>query len=210
VESLFDRMAAGHAGVPQIPPDLRAILHPWYQAKHVVQVSVAQIRRRFIGDAKLHEKRAELDGIDTAGFETRVISAASCCQHRDLHCANVVFDARGQAMLIDFGATGMSYAAVDPVTLELSTVFHSQHSTLPAGWPTVADIQEWPNLPKYVENCSFVRFIIACREWASAEAASPDEVVAVAYAYAMRQLKYADTDKQLARALIRGCIAYLA
>jgi hypothetical protein len=32
----------------------------------------------------------------------------------------------------------------------------------------------------------------------------------VAYGYAMRQLKYGDTDKALARALIRACIARLA
>jgi CheY-like chemotaxis protein len=208
VESLFDRIAVGDAGVPHIPPDLRAILHPWYQANHIEQVSVGQIWRRFIGDARLHEIRAELDSIDTTGIEARVISAAACCQHRDLHCANVVFDARGQAMLIDFGDTGLSYAAVDPVTLELSTVFHSQHSNLPGGWPTEVNMQEWPNLPRYLENCQFNTFITACRDWANAEAGSPDEIVAVAYAYAMRQLKYADTDKQLARSLIRGCIRY--
>jgi hypothetical protein len=52
------------------------------------------------------------------------------------------------------------------------------------------------------------RFIAACRERANGEAASPEEVVAVAYAYGVRQLKYEDTDKTLARALIRGCIDY--
>ena len=37
-----------------------------------------------------------------------------------------------------------------------------------------------------------------------------DEAVAVAYAYAMRQLKYDDTNKDLARALIRGCIQHFS
>jgi hypothetical protein len=49
----------------------------------------------------------------------------------------------------------------------------------------------------------------ACRDWANSEAASPEEVFAVAYGFAMRQLKYDDTDKVLARALIRACIARL-
>jgi len=111
-------------------------------------------------------------------------------------------------MLIDFGDTGLSFASADPVTLELSTVFHTRHSTLPPGWPVEGDMEEWPNLQKFIQNCQFGEFITACREWASAEAGSPEEVVAVAYAYAARQLKYLDTDKAMARALIRSCIRY--
>ena len=49
----------------------------------------------------------------------------------------------------------------------------------------------------------------ACRAWAVEVAASEQEVLAVAYGYALRQLKYDDTDKVLARAVIRACIAGL-
>jgi CheY-like chemotaxis protein len=208
VESLFNRIASSDANVPGIPAEIRGILAPWYQGRHVEQVQVAQIRRRFIRDTVLHERRAELAEIDTTAIEGRVISVAVCCQHRDMHCANVVFDGRGHAMLIDFGDTGSSYASVDPITLELSTVFHSQHSTLPTGWPDEPTMAFWTDVNQFTEGCQFAPFIVACREWAVAEAASTDEVVAVAYAYAMRQLKYADTDKSLARALIRACINY--
>ena len=65
-----------------------------------------------------------------------------------------------------------------------------------------------PTLDRFTINCPFAPFIEACRGWANAEAGSPGEVIAVGYAYAMRQLRYADTDKQLARALIRACIQY--
>jgi hypothetical protein len=112
-------------------------------------------------------------------------------------------------MLIDFGDAGSTVAATDPVTLELSTIFHLQRSTLPAGWPTEARMTHWVAVDQYVEGCAFAPFIRACRAWANAEAGSPDEVVAVAYAYALRQLKYDDTDTTLARTLIRACIAHL-
>jgi CheY-like chemotaxis protein len=209
VESLFNRISSGH-DVSQVPSELRGIFRPWYNARRIEQVQVAQIRRRFISDTVLHTRLAELDGIDYTDIERRIVRAAVCSQHRDLHCANVVFVERRQAMLIDFGDTGASYAAADPVTLELSTVFHSQRSILPPGWPNEENMSGWPNLDRFTVNCQFSTFIVACREWANNEAGSPEEVIAVGYAYAMRQLKYADTDKRLARALIRSCIQYFA
>jgi CheY-like chemotaxis protein len=205
VESLFHRIASGHADVGTIPSEIQRIEAPWYQAKRPENVQVAQIRRKLIGDPALHNVRDELDGIDIRPIEACGIRAAHCCQHGDLHCANVVFDQRGQAMLIDFGDAGASFAAVDPVTLELSTLFHSQHATLGAGWPTEQHIADWMTMEQYTEGCAFAPFITACRDWALAEAGSPEEV----YAYAMRQLKYPDTNKVLARALIRTCIARL-
>jgi CheY-like chemotaxis protein len=208
VENLFARVAAGHAEVATVPEELRSILSPWYMAKQIERVPISQIRRRLIPDTVLHQKQGELAEFDISRLEAVVVSAAKCCQHRDMHCANVVFDARSHAMLIDFGDTGASFAAVDPVTLELSTVFHSEHSALPLGWPTEENMLEWPVVDRFTVNCQFAPFILACRQWANAEAGSPEEVIAVGYAYALRQFKYADTDKQLARALIRGCIEY--
>ena len=209
VESLFHRLSTGHAGVATVPGNLRDIERSWYQVKQRGAVRVAQIRRRFIGDAQLPGIDAELGGINIADIEARTVNAAYCCQHGDLHCANVVFDHTGRVMLIDFGDVGSSVASVDPVTLELSTVFHSLHTILPAGWPTEANMIRWVTVEQFVEGCPFAPFILGCRAWANAEAGSPEEVVAVAYGYALRQLKYGDTDKVLARALIRACIAYL-
>ena len=100
-------------------------------------------------------------------------------------------------MLIDFGDTGPSVAAIDPVTLELSTIFHMQRSILPLDWPNEENMNAWVDVDRFIQGCSFGPFIKACREWALAEAASPEEVVAVAYGYAVRQLKYDDTDKVL-------------
>jgi hypothetical protein len=104
-----------------------------------------------------------------------------------------VFDNTDRAMLIDFGNAGRSFSTVDPITLELSTAFHIQHARLPAGWPTEFVMNQWPTAIAYTQGCAFGPFIVACRDWANAEASSPEEVCAVAYGYAMRQLKYADT-----------------
>lgn len=209
VESLFDRLAAGQPGLAALPVAVRQIEQPWYQAKQVAPIAVAQIRRVFIGDAQLPAIQAELAGIDIAAVEARIVQAARCCQHGDLHCANVVFDNTGRPMVIDFGDAGQSYAAVDPITMELSTIFHMQRTRLPSGWPTAAAMEQWPMIGTYTQGCAFGPFLGACRDWANGEAASADEVCAVAYGYALRQLKYEDTNKEFARALIRSCIAQL-
>lgn len=207
VESLFDRIV-GNADVEGVPQQLRGIMAPWYGAKRLVSTQVAQIRRRFVGDTALPRVQQSLGDISLGGVEECSVRAAECCQHGDLHCANVMFDSRGQPMLIDFGDTGPSFSAVDAVTLELSTVFHSQHARLPAGWPSVEDVLNWIDVERFVRDCSFAGFITACRTWATAEAGSADEVVAAAYGYGVRQLKYTDTDKDLAGALVRCCVGH--
>jgi CheY-like chemotaxis protein len=209
VESVFDRIASQAAGVDQIPAEVRGIEVPWYAAKVSERVPVSRIRRIIIGDTSLPDIQAELQGIEIGPTEARMVTAANCCQHGDLHCANVVFDQRGHSMLIDFGDTGQSFAAVDPVTFELSTIFHLQRERLARGWPTLEDMAHWVTIDRYVEGCSFPGFVRACRAWSMAEAGSSKEVLAVAYAYGLRQLKYPDTDKNLARALIRACIQHL-
>lgn len=209
VQTLFRRIASNDDRLAGVPDGLRVIEGPWYEARHVSNVQVGTIRRRLIGDAALHEVRDQLEEIDIGPVEACTVTAATCVQHRDLHCANVVFDGTDRAMLIDFGDAGPAFAALDPVTLELSTVFHSQKVILPTGWPTEGAMREWVAVERFVKECTFGAFIASCRSWATGVAGSQAEVVAIAYAYAMRQLKYHDTDKNLARTLIRACIADL-
>jgi CheY-like chemotaxis protein len=210
VECLFERLAAGHQSLPNVPSRIRAIEAPWYLAKEVREVTVAQIRRRMIGDVSLHEVAEHLQGIDISGIEARQVLAGHCSQHGDMHCANVVFAGDGDGMIIDFGDSGPSVGTLDPVTLELSTVFHTQHITLPQGWPTQEHMANWISAEDFSKGCAFAPFILGCRAWANDAAASQEEVVAIAYAYAMRQLKYGDTRKPLLRALIAACIKALA
>jgi len=210
VVSLFDRIVDNHPSVPSIPQLIRAIEDPWYQGRGSENVQVARIRRLIIPDTDLPAIAAELGAIDINQVDAVQIQAAACCQHGDMHCANVMFDDRGQPMLIDFGDVGQSFACVDPVTLELSTIFHLQAQRLPRSWPTEALLANWADLDAYVADCPYADFIRACRQWALAVAASPKEMYAVGYGYGLRQLKYGDTNKAFARELIRACIAQLS
>jgi CheY-like chemotaxis protein len=209
VENIFARIAGNPDGAAAIPPLVRAIQAPWHDAGKAKAVTVGQVRRKLIGDVALDKAKAELQDIDISAVEAKKIQVTESCQHNDMHGANVVFGGDGRPMLIDFGDAGGSFAALDPITLELSMIFHSQRAKLPGTWPSEARMAEWPDLDAYVADCPYAGFIRACRQWALEVSASEEECLALAYAYAVRQLKYPDTPKGHARALIKASIGRL-
>ena len=98
VVSLFDRIVDNDPSVPDIPPQIRAIEDPWYQGRGSENVRVARLRRLMVPDTDLPAISAELGGIDINSADAVEIQAAPCCQHGDMHCANVMFDDRGRPM----------------------------------------------------------------------------------------------------------------
>jgi len=208
VRTLFDELTADPGAAALAAQRLRADEATWHGARQMERERVATVRRRLIGDVALQLVMPQLAGIDIGPVELVEIDVAHCVQHCDLHCGNVLFDANGRPMMIDYPDTGSAFASLDPIALELSTIFHKD-SPQRAGWPTEDQANQWPDLDAFCGGSTYEPFIRACREWALAVAASEQEVVAVAYSYAVRQLKYDDTDKVLARAIIRGCIARL-
>lgn len=209
-KNLFDHIAidpAKGAGVPEV---LFQAEEPWHRPRVTEVVTVSRIRRRFLRDMELALIRPKLGNLNVDAIEQRQISAAQCMQHNDLHCANVAFDQRNQAMLIDFGDVSESFAAIDPVSLELSTVFHPERSTLNSDWPATELLSDWFDLDRYVQGCEFPMFIRGCRQWARSVCGSDDEIAAVAYSYALRVLKFEQGTDDKARALIEACIRYFA
>ncbi len=77
VESLFDRIVANRADVPDIPAGVRAIEGPWYQGRNMVNVPVSRIRRQILADTDLPGIQAELEGIDIQAVEFRADSSRS-------------------------------------------------------------------------------------------------------------------------------------
>lgn len=208
VKSLFDVLIDDPAVAAAVPVQLRADQANWHAAQQIEKLRVATIRRSLIGDVALEGFGEELAGIDLKPVEAIEIDAACCVQHGDLHCGNVLFDDVARPMLIDYPEIRRSLASLDPVALELSTIFHRDAPDR-AGWPTEDQCQNWTDIDQFSTGSRYEAYLRACRNWASEIAASEQEVWAVGYSYALRQLKYGDTDKVLARAIIRGCIARL-
>ena len=108
--------------------------------------------------------------------------------------------------MIDFGETARMSAAVDPVTLELSPLFHPDSPVKDEEWPSVEQAIQWHDLDAYVANSPIADYVRRCREWTynHGTSAGDNEVAAVVYAYAARQLKHPGTNRDLAVALIEG------
>ena len=127
-------------------------------------------------------------------------------QHGDLHGFNILCDASGGAVVIDFGNVGPAPTCMDPVILELSVLFHKDSPFRSTSWPTNEQAETWFNLDEYLLGCPVPTFIRKCREWAI-EMGGSTELPPVVYAEAVRQLKYEDTNRERALGIARAAMS---
>jgi len=186
---------------------VEAATSPWREGVAQTRRTVASVRRRVISD----EGRASilrsypLAWVDN--FEQSSIQTRWACIHGDLHGSNVLVSTDGSTVLIDYGDVADGPASLDPITLELSLIFHPQG--VPLGeWPSVEQAPQWGNLDIYLDGCPVAEFVRECRAWAGRAGGGQREIAAAAYSYLMRQLKYNDTNKDLALALLDGAKRY--
>jgi CheY-like chemotaxis protein len=201
--SLFDRLQQGDVDATLVPA-IKEILSPWRQGVPTANVTIAQIRRKLLSDADLAVVQNKYGLIWIPEIEAKTIQSRSCCIHGDLHGGNLLLSNSGQPMLIDFGDVGSGTVSLDPITLELCLYFHPQFSPVSAAWLDGLDADNWNLLDQYAASMPRPQFVKDCRAWAHEVAASGREVLASAYAYLVRQLKYPDTDKQLAQRLLEA------
>lgn len=162
------------------------------------------IRRGVVTDEELSEFAATAPAIDH--LEGAEVEVSRGIQHRDLHGLNVLVSDSNDPLLIDYDNFAVANAALDPVTLELSAVFHRDAGAQRARgrWPAPDQARAWRELDRYLEDCPYPEAIRACREWAEAAAASPAEVDATLLSVALRQFWFENTDKELAAALMEA------
>jgi hypothetical protein len=125
-------------------------------------------------------------------------------QHRDLHGLNILVRNEQEQLLIDYAEVGPAPACLDPLILELSLLFHPACRDLCTNWPTVERGQHWADINAFLINCPFDSFLRACRTWAFDSGPGDKAVFATAYSYAVRQIKYSDTDHELAIAIAQA------
>jgi CheY-like chemotaxis protein len=201
--SLFGQLEQGDVD-PSLVPAIKGLFAPWRQGVPTANVTIAAIRRKLLSDADLARVQSTYGLIWIPEIEAKTIQARTCCIHGDLHGGNLLLSTSGQPMLIDFGDVGPGTISLDPITLELCLYFHPQFAPLSAAWLPTLDADNWHVLDQYAASMPRPQFIKDCRAWAHDVAASSREVLASAYAYLVRQLKYPDTDKALAQRLLEA------
>lgn len=187
-KTLFEVIRDDVVHAPTVISDLGGKLARWTDVKKTSKVAVSSIRKRLLSDEKLAELKANFDLRFIDEVERQEVTSSFSCIHGDLHGGNVLVNDRWAPVLIDFGDVGDGPSCLDPVTLELSLLFHPDGC---GRTPQLVDlVDHWPSIDFYLEKHSLAPAIRACREWAHHIGASDKDVLAAAYAYTLRQLKY--------------------
>jgi len=201
-KSVFEIASKEPERAEAVVGSVEAAMEKWMSGVPETRTAIKDIRRRLLDDEGLAQIRERFDLEWAEDFEEREIQARLGCSHGDLHGSNILVS-DGGAELVDYGDVGEGPGSLDPVTLELSLLFHPDKPENDA-WPSAEQARFWGDLETYVEGCPFAEFVRRCRGWAIRAAAGNREVAASAYSYLARQLKYDDTDKSLAAALLEG------
>ena len=106
---------------------LREAHHEWRGNRKEGGLSVGRVRSRGIAEGEFSPWREHLGRREVERAEGMIISVREFVQHGDLHGLNVLVDGRGQPLIIDYGDLGQHPGSLDPVTLEMSFVFHAEH-----------------------------------------------------------------------------------
>lgn len=199
---LFDRLKANPAIGPAVVGRVRSGLQRWSEAATADIVAVAEIRRRLIDDDDAAAIEAQFNLGPLRRVEERTVQASQSCIHGDLHCGNVLVKSDGEAVLIDFGDAGPGFTSLDPIALELSLVFHPDAKRLGLRDGLMGNLQAWPDVDGFVQNDSLKPMVAACRDWAHDVGGGDQSVLASAYAYALRQLKYDTVNPAITAAFV--------
>ena len=196
-----------HSEASRVVTRLQSRTSLWRSGAPTTSVKAAKIRRSLIDDTTFRDAAGDvLNWARVEQIESLDLQSRWCTQHGDLHGLNVLISGAGEPLLIDFAEAAHMSAAVDPITLELSPLFHADSPIKDQDWPSAGQAARWHILDAYIDNSPIADYVRRCREWAHSEgtAAGDNEVAAVVYAYAARQLKYPETNRDLAVALIEG------
>jgi CheY-like chemotaxis protein len=207
-QTAFEAATGPDIQIARVIRSVEAVTARWLQDVAESRRTIREIRQRLLSDKDQSEVLRKFPMAWAPEFEAHQIQTKWSCVHGDLHGSNILVASDGRVVLIDYGDVGEGQASLDPVTLELSVLFHPQRSQGHSKWPSIEQAAHWGDLDLYLIGCPIASFIRECREWALRVAAGNREVAASAYAYLLRQLKYDDTNKDLALALLTGVKAY--
>jgi CheY-like chemotaxis protein len=205
---LFECLEHAPADAAAVVRSLLERLAPVYAKASQLERTLLQLRRDILFSADARDAGPLESAI--LALDGRKIVTTDCLQHGDMHGKNVLVNAACEPMLIDYADVRRTTGCLDPVTLELSAVFHPAAQAARLDWPTEAQAAAWSDLDAYVENCPFEDYVRACREWTITVAAAPEEVDAVVLSYCLRQLHFPRCPKPIAAALIEAACTRLS
>jgi CheY-like chemotaxis protein len=179
-------------------------IRPWSDGVAERQVSIKDIRKKTLNDAKFAKIVVEHNLDWAVDFERRTVQARWCPTHGDFHGGNVLVNTTGEVQIIDYNDIDDRPPSFDWVTLELSLFCARNGPARDTGWPSIQDCAYWADVNTFSQSGPFEAFVKACRKNAESVAPGRREVLSCAYAYLVRQLWYDDTDHDVIKALLEA------
>lgn len=202
--TLFDFTAQRRGAAAGTVDKVRTSLSRWSDARSRGVCTVGDIRRHLLPDSKLESLRDKFDLDFVNDIEAETLRSSRSCIHGDLHAANVLVRTSGDPILIDFGDVGVGPTVLDPVTLELSFLFHPDGVANGQSASLSGLISSWPDIDSYLDGNPLKDIVNACRNWAHDVSGSDRDVLASAYAYTIRQLKYETIEPSITIELLKS------
>lgn len=103
--------------------------------------------------------------------------------------------------MIDYGDVKEAPACLDPITLELSLLFHPKGPLLVENKISKPMVDSFLSDSLQIDDDYCLDYINECRKWTSDKSIGRKEILSVRYAYLIRQLKY-DTNPEVASKLL--------
>jgi CheY-like chemotaxis protein len=196
---LFAVLAESGEKVVPLLQDVRELLTPWRDLRKFGRVGLEELSPTSISRAAVEEVIApDMFKPEVWMWDFRMPLSP---QHGDLHGENILLSSTGQPMLIDFALARVLPACLDPISLELSLLFHPKSPLKESEWPSRDRADAWLEVDEYVRGCPWPRVVKYLRAWALEDAGEESAFLAVALANVLRQFKYPDTDKEIAASI---------
>lgn len=187
----------------------RDALSRWSNAGSVNNVTIREVRQRILSDEHFEKIIAKHDLQGLHALDDRIVSISASCIHGDLHGGNLLVNSKDQPLMIDFGDVGAGYTCLDPITLELSMLFHPDARASGLSNHLESSVGDWLNLEVYSANSPVAPIVQFCREWAYDVGPHDDSVLIVAYLFTLRQFKYETVPKDTLTTLLQGILKAL-
>jgi len=164
------------------------------------RVKIGEIRKLVLSDENL-EKIIEKYNLNwVPSFEETNVQVNWGCCHGDLHGLNILVK-DDTVILIDYGDVKEAPACLDPITLELSLLFHPKGPLLVGNKISEPMVDSFLSDSLQIDDDYCLDYINECRKWTSDKSIGRKEILSVRYAYLIRQLKY-DTNPEVASKLL--------
>ncbi len=200
---LGELMRSGDARAVAAIQNLQGVGKPWLAEAPWETMKIGVIRRAQVADEVLVPHRSALAAMKSSQFEERNVNVHVGTQHGDMHGFNVLM--RGDsAQLVDYARVGSSFGGTDAVSLELSLAFHPGMRV--GSWPTPINASAWADPVAFADGGPYEEIISTCRDWARTDAGSNRALCAVAYAWALRQLRFPGIDAEIALRIAAAAI----